>query len=222
MKREDWDERYRAAELVWSAEPNRFAVAECADLPAGHALDLACGEGRNAIWLAERGWQVTAVDFSSVAVARAEKIAQARGVSVAWQVADVLEYSPRECFFDLVLVMYLHMPWSDMRVAIGSAARAVAPGGMFLFVGHDRDNLEHGHGGPRDPAVLYSPEQVAGELAAFTIERAERVRRRIAPSSDRTTHRHTGPDSSDDVFAIDNLVRAMRPLTDQDRILSKQ
>lgn len=227
MKREDWDRRYADADLVWSAEANRFVVAELADLePCGAALELACGEGRNAIWLASRGWRVTGIDFSSMAVAKAREIAERRGVEVDWQVADVLEYRPPPGSFALVVVTYLHMPWQDMAVALGTAASALAPGGVFLLVGHDESNLEHGHGGPRSPAVLYGPERVAAALDGLTIERAERVRRPIAPRSDRSddpshdrvTHRHPGhpaaerPRATDQpVYAIDNLVRARRP-----------
>ena len=216
MKREDWDARYEAAELLWSAGPNQFLVAEAAELAPGRALDIACGEGRNARWLAERGWDVIGVDFSPVAVAKARKIAEKRGAQVDWRVADVREYRPQPRSLDLVLVMYLHMPWPDMTVALRAAADGVAPGGVFLLVGHDRSNLESGHGGPRDPAVLYTPQRVAGELSDLVIEKAELVRRRIEPRGDRATHRHPGQsgadrgDSDTPVFAIDNLVRATR------------
>ena len=84
-----WDERYRSSELIWGAGPNRFLVEEVAGLPAGRALDLACGEGRNAIWLAQRGWQVVAVDFSAVALDKARRLADQRGTSVEWVMADV-------------------------------------------------------------------------------------------------------------------------------------
>ena len=77
MEREQWDERYRADELIWKVEPNRFLVEEVAGLVPGRALDLACGEGRNALWLAERGWQVTAVDFSAVGLEKARRLASA-------------------------------------------------------------------------------------------------------------------------------------------------
>ena len=101
-----WDERYAGDDLVWSAEPNRFLVAEVETLPPGRALDLACGEGRNAVWLAERGWDVTGVDFSKVGLDKARRLADARGVSVHWELADVTEYMPAPESFDLVIVMY--------------------------------------------------------------------------------------------------------------------
>src|SRR5690242_10217857 len=105
MKRDEWDARYAAVELVWSAGPNQFLVAELAEagLSPGRALDVACGEGRNAIWLAAQGWQVTAADFSRVAIDKA----RARSDEVDWQVADVVEWSPPAQAFDLVIVFYL-------------------------------------------------------------------------------------------------------------------
>ena len=145
MRREDWNRRYAETELVWSAGPNRFLAAEVADLPPGRALDLACGEGRNAIWLAERGWQVTAVDFSDVAVEKGRRRERARSTS---RVADLLEYEPDEAAYDLVIVFYLQLPAAELATVLGRAARALAPGGTFLLVGHDLRNLA---GRPRRP-----------------------------------------------------------------------
>ena len=110
MNSNAWDERYTGEALVWSAVPNRFLVAEVETLPPGRALDLACGEGRNAVWLAECGWDVTGVDFSNVGLDKARRLADARGVSVHWELADATEYTPAPQSFDLVIVMYLHLP----------------------------------------------------------------------------------------------------------------
>ena len=198
MDAEQWDQRYRDAEMLWSAEPNRFVAEEVAELAPGRALDLAAGEGRNAIWLAARGWDVDAVDFSQVALERGEEIAKKRDIAtVHWQRRDLMEWSPEREAYDLVLVAYLHLPWQQMSAVLRRAAAAVAPTGHFLLVGHDEQNLEHGHGGPPDPKVLYGPEQVAAELEGFEVEKAERVRR---------------PVETDDgtVEAIDNVVRAVR------------
>jgi SAM-dependent methyltransferase len=192
-----WDERYAGNELVWSAEPNRFLVAETEPLPPGRALDLACGEGRNAVWLAERGWDVTGVDFSNVGLDKARRLAGGRGVSVHWELADVTEYTPARESFGLVIVMYLHLPEAARRVAFRHAAVAVAPGGTLLVVGHDITNPSVGWGGPRDSAVLYGPDDVVADLDGLETVKAERVRR---------------PVETDDgeKIAIDVLVRAMR------------
>jgi SAM-dependent methyltransferase len=200
MDRADWDRRYAGRELLWTGEPNRFLVAETAELPPGRALDLACGEGRNAVWLAEQGWRVTGVDFSRVALDKAHGLAAARGVTVEWVGRDVLEYEPEELAFDLVLLFYLQLPTVSRRAAVRAAARAVAPGGTLLVVAHDRANLEQGHGGPQDPAVLYTADDVVADLdgAGLRLERAERVERPVeTPDGERV--------------ALDVLVRAARP-----------
>ena len=193
-----WDKRYSAQELVWGAGPNRFVAAEVTALPAGRAIDLGTGEGRNAIWLAGRGWQVTAVDFSAAGLARAARLATERGVSVDWVRADLLDYQPAPGRFDLVLLAYIHLPAASLARVFRAAAAAVAPGGTLLVIGHDRDNITRGHGGPQDPDRLYTPAAVAGELDGLTVLRAEQVMRPVkTPEGERT--------------AIDTLVRARAP-----------
>jgi SAM-dependent methyltransferase len=201
MDRADWDARYAAADLVWSAEPNRFVEAETEELPPGRALELAAGEGRNAIWLAENGWTVTAVDFSRVALQKAAHLAAARGVALELSEADVTLDRPAHDAFDLVLVAYLQTPANDRAGWLGHAVHALAPGGTLLIVGHDRSNLARGYGGPRDAAVLTTPDELATDLAAagLEIEKAELVERVVeTPDGPRT--------------AIDHLVRARAPV----------
>jgi SAM-dependent methyltransferase len=196
VNRDDWNRRYQGDDLLWAERPNRSLVAEADGLVPGRALDLACGEGRNAVWLAERGWQVTGVDFSRVALDKGRRLADERGVAVNWVCADLLECAPPEAF-ELVIVFYLQLPEYERHAIFSRAASAVAPGGTFLVVAHDPDNLERGHGGPRDPAVLYSAEQAAADLTGLEIERAEPVLRPIETAD--------GPRQ-----AIDALVRAKR------------
>ncbi len=196
MDSQEWDRRYAGTELVWTAEPNRFVVAELADLPPGRALDLGAGEGRNAVWLATRGWQVTAVDFSAVGLDKGRRLADARGVAVDWVRADVLGYQPEAQSFQLVLVAYLQLRAADLDGVLRRAAAALAPGGVLLVVGHDVTNLTEGAGGPPDPAVLYTPESITRSLAGLTVLRADRVRRPVAAGGDRD--------------AVDTLVRAVR------------
>jgi SAM-dependent methyltransferase len=200
-----WDARYEGSDLVWSAEPNQFVEAETSDLlagdlPPGRALDLAAGEGRNAIWLAENGWTVTAVDFSRAGLQKAAHLATARGVTLELVEADVTAYAPDPGAFDLVLVAYLQTPEPDRRAWLRHAVDALAPGGTLLIVCHDRSNLDGGHGGPQDASVLTTPEEVAAVLTAdgrVEIDRAALVERIVAT-----------PDG--DATAIDHLVRAHR------------
>ena len=200
MDSAEWDRRYGVSELLWTGEPNRFLVSETADLRPGRALDLACGEGRNAVWLARQGWQVTGVDFSAVALEKARRLAEANGVKAEWVVADLLEYRPEGRAFDLVLLFYLQVPESQRHEIVRAAADAVAPGGTFLLVAHDRSNLEHGHGGPQEPAVLYTADDVVLDLDDLRIERAERVERSVQTADGERV-------------ALDALVRASRPAT---------
>jgi SAM-dependent methyltransferase len=196
--REDWNARYAQRELVWSAEPNRLFAAEVGPLPPGRALDLACGEGRNAVWLAERGWRVIGVDFSDVAVAKAAELAAARGVEVDWVVADLLDYRPEPRSFDLVALLYLQLPREELLRVVRAAVDAVAPGGTLLVVAHDSTNLTAGHGGPKDAAVLYTAGDVVPELGDLVVERAEAVERTV-------------PLAEGEAIAIDAVVRARRP-----------
>jgi SAM-dependent methyltransferase len=194
---QEWDRRYAAAELIWTAEPNRFAVAELQDLPPGRALDIAAGEGRNAVWLASRGWQVTAVDFSAAGLDKGRRLAQARGVAIDWVRADVRDYQPEAGSFQLVLIAYLQLHEPELAGVLRRAVTALAPGGTLLVVGHDVTNLTEGTGGPPDPAVLYTPESITRSLGGLTVVRAERVRRPVATAD---VHRD----------AVDTLVRAIR------------
>jgi SAM-dependent methyltransferase len=192
----DWDRRYAAADLLWGAEPNVFLRAETEGLVPGRALDLACGAGRNAVWLAERGWRVTGVDFSAVALERAGRLAAERGVQVDWLLADVVSHPLPPRSYDLVVVLYLQLPAEERRVVLERAAQALAPAGTLLVVGHDVLNLSEGHGGPQNPAILLSPE-MAAELPGVAVERAERVRRAVTTDA--------GP-----AEAVDTLIRASR------------
>jgi len=199
VDRQQWDDRYASTDLVWTAEPNVFVVRELAGLQPGRALDLGAGEGRNAIWLAEHGWQVTAVDFSGVALAKAARLAAGRGVTgITWVTADLRGYQPPPGSFDLVLLAYIHLPPAESDALLHAAATALAPGGTLLVIGHDRDNIAHGYGGPQEPTVLYQAAEVVAALPGLIIVQAGQERRPVpADDGERT--------------AIDTLVRAQRP-----------
>ena len=184
MEPSDWDARYAGQELVWSAEPNRFVEEVCSSLPPGRALDLAAGEGRNAIWLAGLGWEVTAVDFSGVALEKGRRLAEHQGEkparAVTWTQADVRTWAPPAADFDLVIISYLHLPAGERRQVLAHAVSGLAPGGLLLVVGHDIANLSGGVGGPQDPSVLYGPGDVVADLAPLVevaVERAATVER---------------------------------------------
>ena len=199
MDASGWDDRYRDRELVWGSGPNALVAAETADLPPGRMLDLAGGEGRNAIHLAEQGWEAEVVEFSEVALAKARELAASRGVRIATTLTDVTA-APALAPAELVLICHLQVPAAPYAAAVGHAASLVAPGGTLLVVVHDRDNLTRGVGGPPDAAVLPT---VADSLAAIDghgleVLRAEQVLRRVET-----------PDGPRD--AVDHVVRAVRP-----------
>ena len=197
--RERWNRRWAGEERVHaSTAPSRFLVAEVADLRPGTALDVACGAGRNAVWLAEQGWRVTGVDFSGVALRMARAFAAERRVDVEWVEADVIAWAPPAPGYDLVCVFYLQLPARERSTALARAADAVRPGGTLLVVGHDLLNLTEGWGGPTQPDVLFTPDDVVAEIGDLRIEKAQRVRRTV-----------TDPGASRE--AIDALVRATRP-----------
>ena len=123
MESQQWDERYSGDELVWTSTPNQFLVAEVVGLPAGRAVDLACGEGRNSIWLAEQGWKVTGVDFSPVGLAKAKRFADLWGVQVAWVESPVENWTPPPDGFDLVAMCYLQLPQPSRSAALAVAGR---------------------------------------------------------------------------------------------------
>ena len=205
MSAADWDSRYRGTDLVWGARPNVWVEQEIAGLTPGHALDLACGEGRNSIWLAAHGWQVTGVDFSAAALAKADTLARGHHppVTVDWQRADVTTFRSSTPV-DLALLAYVQLPAAGRLKAIMSAWNCLAPGGILLIVAHHTDNLTDGVGGPQDPAVLYSDRDVVADLGAIDcsarVERNERVARAVAgndrPALDTVVRaRKLGPDA---------------------------
>ncbi len=178
-----WDERYAASDLVWSREPNRFVAAELADLPPGTAVDLGAGEGRNAIWLASRGWSATAVDFSQVALDKGARLAGEQDVTFVR--ADATRWQPDEPV-DLVVVAYLQLPAEDRRRAVRSAWTMLRPGGTLLLVAHDSTNLTEGTGGPQDPSVLMTADDVLADLDGLAVQvvRAERVAREVTSADE--------------------------------------
>jgi SAM-dependent methyltransferase len=190
-----WDERYRVEGLVWGGPPNRWVVEELSDASPGLALDLACGEGRNALWLVARDWRVIAVDFSAVAIEKARELDTHH--LVEWVEGDARNYEPPQPV-DLALLCYLQLAPDERRLAVRAAAAALAPAGVLLVIAHDSRNLYDGTGGPKDPRVLYTAADVAADLdgTGLVIERADEVFRPV-PGADRP--------------AIDVLLRACVP-----------
>ena len=201
-----WDDRYAAVDQVWSRGPNQFVAARLAGLPPGDALDLACGEGRNASWLAGLGWRVTGLDFSRVAIERARRLADETGVEVDWRVGNVLTAPLPEV--DLVLLAYLQLPADQRRAVVRRAWGCLRPGGTFFLVAHDTTNLTEGTGGPQDAAVLLTAADVLADLGDVDGEvlHAGRVARVVDTGDE---HRSSEGDAGGRV-AWDALVHVVR------------
>jgi SAM-dependent methyltransferase len=206
-KRARWNKRYAAKELIWSAGPNALLASELEGMTPGTALDAACGEGRNGLWLAEQGWQVTAVDFSEVAIGKGRQIAERRGLSLNWRVADVAQDPFPDGQYDLVVVLFLHTDPEERARWLPRLVRAVAPGGTFFYLGHDPANIEQGVGGPHDAELLPSVEEVSEALGGFELLRAEIFERSVA--ADPGHRRQLSADT--DGTALDTFVRAVAP-----------
>lgn len=200
-KRYRWNERYAKKDLMWSAGPNVLLESLVTDLPPGRAIDVATGEGRNAIWLAEQGWQVDAIDFSDVGVSKARTIAESKQLDVNWIVADVCEHQFPSLFYDLAAVAFLHTAPTERAKWLGAVINSIAPGGYFLYIAHDPSNVAEGVGGPQDISLLPTVDSVSALLAGFEILRSEVVRRSVA-----TDPGHGGGSGT----ALDSLVWARR------------
>jgi SAM-dependent methyltransferase len=218
MEAADWDARYAQGELVWGAPPNSTVVEHVyglerrapvqPDAPDGlpRALDLACGEGRNALWLATHGWQVHAVDYSQVGIDKGRTVATRLSRSVrsriTWQCADVTDLDAADIPgpYELVLMAFLHLPADQRRTLVRRIADLLAPEGTLLILGHDTTNLTDGYGGPQDPSILFTPDDIITDLGPDP----DRIQVRIADRILRPT---------EDRDAIDALVVATKTAT---------
>lgn len=177
-----WDERYRATEMLWSAGPNQFVADRLAKLEPGRGVDLASGEGRNAIWLAELGWDMTAVDFSGVAVERG----RSRSESVTFVEADVFTWEPdlESGGLDLVLIAYLQVESGRLEGLVRRSSTWLNPGGELFMIGHDLSNLDEGVGGPQVPEILWELDVILEWLGDLRVVEGGVVKRPVEVDAD--------------------------------------
>ncbi|MEU5881986.1 class I SAM-dependent methyltransferase [Spirillospora sp. NPDC047279] len=195
---EFWEERYSGShQHVWSGRPNATLVTEAAGLPPGRALDIGCGEGADAVWLAEQGWDATAIDWSATALERAA--AHDPGGRVHWLRADLATWAPDEPF-DLVTSHYTHPPADSRAELFARLAGMVAPGGTLLIVGHHPSDLDTSAGRPAVPDLLYTPEDI---LERLPVDGWDVV---TAEARSRSTQDHDG----NEITIHDSVVRARR------------
>ncbi len=198
-----WDKRYADKDAIWSGNPNVVLVTEVVGLAPGRALDVGAGEGADALWLAARGWAVTGVDISSVALARAAEEAERQGLKVDWQKVDLLSDPPAPASYDLVTAHFMHLPNPDRRRLYAALADAVVPGGTLLLVGHHPSQPPGGGHRPALLEMLFTPDDLVSELAsgAWAVDVVE-VRQRVA--------RDPGNPSGPQITLADTVVRARR------------
>lgn len=185
MNEQSWEERYRGRNQVFSGNPNPVLVDEAAGLPPGRALDVGCGEGADALWLARRGWQVTAADISETALAHAAAIGADLSDRVTWTQADLLTAAPNGPF-DLVSIQYFPLPRQPDHAALRGVLASVAPGGTLLVGMHDLADLD-----PRpgfDPIDYYQSSDIATLLDDSWTIRVNETRRRATPPPAGTHH----------------------------------
>ncbi len=198
-----WDEKYLSRPKIWSGQPNPQLTAEASDLAPGAALDLGCGEGADAIWLAGRGWAVTGLDVSAVALGRAAAHAEAAGISedVEWIQQDLASWVP-DRQFDLVTAQFLHSTLTPWQQTLRLAAAAVRTGGTLLIVGHHPVGLPP-WGAHADPEMYFTAEDLISELGI----KAPDWRIDVAAGRQRSA---TGP-AGEAALLTDAVLRAARP-----------
>ncbi|MEZ5551636.1 MAG: class I SAM-dependent methyltransferase [Pseudomonadales bacterium] len=211
-RRETWNARYATKELIWSAGPNTLFAETVKSLTPGHAIDAACGEGRNALWLAEQGWSVTAIDFSDVAIDKGRQIAARRALNIEWVTADLTELSLPRDSCDLLAILYLHTAPDERQIWLPNLISTVRSGGSFVYIGHDPSNIEHGVGGPQDAALLPGVDALCAALPGFRIQRAEVVSRTVDSDPGHTdkAHNESAEPGAGPSIALDTFVHAIR------------
>jgi len=167
-----WDDRYQATDSVWSPTPNVFVKEYLENLPLGRMVDVAGGEGRHALWFAQRGWESENFDFSAVGVSKSMELAEELRVSDRFH-GHVGDAESTQDFFlapaDLVVIAYLQIPADSLAAAIANAARQLVAGGTLFGVWHARENLTEGVGGPQDPAVLPTLDELSTAFSAANL-----------------------------------------------------
>ena len=196
-----WDEKYAAQDRVWSGKPNQRLVDYAAVLPPGIALDVGCGEGADAVWLAERGWRVTGADLSAVAIERARTHAGEAGVAdrTTWLQHDLLGDDALPGGVDLVSAMYIHVPEDAFDRVYTRIADAVRPGGTLLVAGHHPGERKSDLRSAALSHLLFAPERVTAVLPKGWVVEVSDTRRR-------DVHNHEGQPR----VAIDSVVVARR------------
>jgi SAM-dependent methyltransferase len=179
MSAQFWDDRYRGDEYAYGREPNEFLRAEAQRIPPGRVLCVAEGEGRNAVYLAQLGHDVTAVDFSVEGLRKAESLAREQGVRITTVHHDLATYEPELDAFSGLVAIFAHLPPAIRKHVHAWVPRALRPGGVLILEAYTPEQLAFGHGGPKDVAMLMTLAGLRDELAPLAFELGREVRREI-------------------------------------------
>jgi len=182
----DWDERFSAPGFAYGTEPNDFLASVSDRIPKGQILSLAEGEGRNAVYLASLGHEVTAVDASAVGLAKARELAESRGVTITTILADLDDYTIGEQRWDGIIACYCHLPSPLRRAVHRAAAAGLKPGGVFVLEAFSKKQLEHDTGGPKSLDMLMSLEELEQELAGLRFDHGAELERIVVEGSGHT------------------------------------
>ena len=174
-----WEARYGVDEYVYGTDPNDFLVEAVQGLSTGHTLCIADGEGRNGVYLASLGHEVTSVDLTETGMAKAARLAEAKGVDLTTVVADITDYDLGEGQWDLIVSIFAHMPPPIRRGLHGRIARALAPGGRFVLEAYTPDQVGRGTGGPPNPELTMTLAGLHDELTDMTIVEGREIVRPV-------------------------------------------
>lgn len=175
-----WNQRYDTDAYVYGTEPNEFLKQQADKLPKGKILCLADGEGRNSVYLASLGYEVTAVDASDVGLAKAQKLATEKGVTITTQVADLADYDMGQGQWQGIVSIFCHLPPPLRKQVHGNINAALAKGGVFLLEAYTPKQLQHGTGGPPNEAMMMTAAGLANELTGLQIQRCEELERDVS------------------------------------------
>lgn len=179
-----WNQRYNTAEYIYGTEPNDFLRAQCGAIPAGGTvLCLAEGEGRNAVYLAQQGYRVTAVDSSEVGLAKAAALAAQRGVQITCLHADLAEFALGEQAWDGIVSIFCHLPSTIRQPLHAALGRALTPGGVFLLESYTPEQLAFSTGGPKDVDMLVDAATLRRELPGLQFSLLQECQRDVVEGS---------------------------------------
>lgn len=193
----DWDERFSTAGFTYGTEPNDFLASVTERIPQGKILSLAEGEGRNAVYLASRGHDVTAVDASAVGLAKAKELAESREVSITTVLADLEQFIIAPQQWDGIISCYCHLPPPLRRAVHRAAVTGLKPAGVFVLEAFSKKQLEYDSGGPKSLDMLMSLEELEAELAGLRFDHAVELERSVVEGSG-----HRGLAAVVQIFAV--------------------